>query len=372
MIYLNQAGTSWPKPAVVRAAVQDTFDASPADWADHLAAQHLEVCRAFGVGDPQRLLLTPGATSALAVAIADHMWMPGDRIVLSSWEHHALHRPAQQLERQGVEVVVVPPGDGGPLALDALDGVLRAGRVRLVAMTAACNITGECLPIEDIVAMARRHGALSLIDAAQSAGWKELDVQSLDPDLLVVTGHKGVHAPWGIGALYVRRTVTMASPRATCDRPTGPPGEAAACAPLPGACDVGSLDRPALAGLVAALRWLQDPARRDRLTTAQRQAATLAEALRDLPGVRLVRPGPAASRLPTVAFTVAGHSPTSVQALLRQRSIHVGAGQLCAPLAHETLGTIPDGVVRCSFGPSNDDTHAESAALALREILQTR
>ena len=83
VVYLNQAGTSWPKPAPVQAAVAEALSAPPETWADRLELQHAEVSRAFGVSDPDRLLLTPGATSALAAAISDHPWESGDRVVVS-------------------------------------------------------------------------------------------------------------------------------------------------------------------------------------------------------------------------------------------------------------------------------------------------
>ena len=129
-------------------------------------------------------------------------------------------------------------------------------------MTAASNVTGDLLPVPEIVTLAHEHGALALIDGAQVAGWMPLDVAALDVDLLAFTGHKGPHAPWGIGGLYVSERVQMASPNAVCELPVG---GGATCAPMPGYCDVGSVDRAALAGLEAGLRWLAAAEQSDRL-----------------------------------------------------------------------------------------------------------
>lgn len=366
MIYLNQAGTSWPKPQPVREAVQNALTAPVESWANQFNAQHQEICDAFGVRNPERLLLTPGATSALSVAILDHPWQSGDRVLVSGLEHHALYRPVQQLADRGVEVGIIPPGEGGPLALSALREELQRGRVRMVAMTAASNVTGDVLPLEQIVSLAHEFDALVLIDAAQITGWLPLDVMALDVDLLAFTGHKGAQAPWGIGGLYVAERVIMSSPSAACELPVA--GEPA-CATMPGYCDAGSVDRAALAGLVAGFRWLASPKRSNRLEVARQRVATLHEVVSDRPGVTLHAYTPVASRMPTLALTVLNRSPAKAASALADRGALVAGGLQCAPLAHETLGTAPTGVLRLSFGPGNAEDDAEIAAAALRDVL---
>lgn len=365
MIYLNHAGTSWPKPPPVVAAVASALEASPGDWAPALDAHHRAVATAFGVTDPGRLLLTPGATSALSVAISDHAWSPGDRILTSGLEHHALHRPATLLEPRGVSLTTIPPSGDEPLCLDTLDAELRRGRVRLVAVCMATNVTGDLLPIADIAARTREHGALLLVDAAQVAGWRPLDATTLGADLLVFTGHKGPQAPWGIGGLIVGAHVEMHSPAATCDLGDGAsPDEVAT---MPGYCDVGSIDRAALAGLVAGLRWLDDPARAHRLDRGRRQIARLADALRERGARVLGHPDPT-RRMPTVAVTWPDRSVSEVARDLSAAGLVVGAGLLCAPLAHATLGTAPDGVIRLSVGPTTGDDEISAAVEILSRL----
>ena len=378
MTYLNQAGTSWPKPQAVRLAVQQAMDESHQDWADSFEAQHGRVARAFGAA-PERLLLTPGCTSALATAIADVDWREGDRVVTSGLEHHALHRPVTLLERRGVQATAIgrpldapidigaPIHIGATLDLDALGAELERGGVRLVAMTAACNVTGELLPIREATELAHAHGALMLVDAAQIAGWLPIDVEAMQVDLLAFAGHKGLRAPWGIGGLYVAPHVALASPAATCALPVA--GAAPApCAPMPGYCDVGSVDRFALAGLSAALDDAEPGGTEERLHAARALLEPREAFLDERTSIRPLGARDPRARLPTVAFTVEGRTSTEALAAFGARNVVVAGGLQCAPLAHRTLGTEPDGAIRVSVGPSNDARDVERAIEVLDEL----
>jgi len=148
MIYANHAGTSWPKPPEVGAAVAAALAAAPGERAAIFADAAAEVVRALGLPGPERLLLTPGCAAALAVAIGDLPWAEGDVVVTSALEHHALARPVEKLTRERAVVhEVAPYRPGAPVDLDSVRDVLARGRVRLVAVTAASNVTGEVLPV---------------------------------------------------------------------------------------------------------------------------------------------------------------------------------------------------------------------------------
>lgn len=358
-IYLNAAGTSWPKPAPVEQAVLRTLASDPADWAETFVVGHRRVADFFGVAAADDLLLTPGCTSALAVAISDHDWQAGDRILISGHEHLALLRPALTLRERGVEVIIAPPGGGGSIDLDFVKDTLRKGKVGLVAFSAASNVTGELAPISDLVSLARQHGALCLVDGAQVAGWLPIDVQAMGVDLFAFAGHKALHGPWGVGGLYIAPGVKLSTPRLE------------SALERPGYCDGGSVDRLALDGLVAAMDWLSAPARSERLATARGHAATLWAALSELQGVTLHGPADPSARLPTVAMTCSHISPRVLGEALAKEGIITSAGQQCAPLAHRTLGTGAQGVLRMSVGVGTTAqeivrTAEQARALALR------
>jgi len=268
-IYLNHAGTSWPKPPTVVAATESTFHGDPGHWPALFAAAH-ETVADFFHAEPSWLLLTPSCTAALQLAVHDHSWRPGDRVLTSHFEHHAQQRSLVKLEEQGVTVTTLPYSDEEPIQLEALEAELKLGAVRLLALTAACNVTGRLLPISEATSLAHRFGALVLIDGAQIAGWWDLDVTALQADLFTFAGHKGPQAPWGVGGLYVRPALTMKCPAAVCDMNELQARSAAAV--MPGYCDAGSVNLAALAGLAAACQWLASPAQEGRLQTARRLA----------------------------------------------------------------------------------------------------
>ena len=329
---------------------------------------HTHVADALGIENPAQLLLTPSCTSALSVAVNDHFWNEGDRVLISAFEHHALHRPVVGLVERGVEVDVLPHLEQEPVILEALEDELKKGGVRLVAMTAACNVTGDLLPVAKVAEIAHQYEAVVLVDAAQVAGWK-LDLSALGADLITFAGHKGPLAPWGIGGLYTASDINMNSPAAVCEisydkntgKPLPPPSG-------PGYCDVGSVDRPALAGLAAGLEWLRKPGRQNRLAYARSLSQQVYAVAADLPNVAVFGADDINDRMPTVAFLLKGIDSNQCAARFLEREIVVSGGMQCAPLAHKSLETAPEGLVRISVGPMTTQDDIERAIEALVEI----
>ncbi|MEM6957636.1 MAG: aminotransferase class V-fold PLP-dependent enzyme [Myxococcota bacterium] len=355
-VYLNHAGTSWPKPGRVQDAMANALRLPLEDWPASFALHHQAVARWLGVGDRSRLLLTPGCTSALAVALADFPFRPGERVLCGSFEHEALARPLQRLNERGVEVVAVPTGTDACVDLERYERELESG-ARLVACAWANNITGELAPVESIVALAHAHGAQVLLDAAQVAGILPIDVASLNVDLLAFAGHKGPQAPWGIGGLYVAPGVPMACGDGVCT--LGEPARS-----MPGYCDVGSVDRIALAGLAAGIEWLD--ARPERLSLQRHSIAQLAQAAHH-PALQTLGPSDPVRRVPTLALAHAERSGPELAARLRARGLMAAGGLMCAPAAHATLGTEKRGVLRLSVGPAITEDDVNYAKSVLRE-----
>ena len=337
--------------------------APPAHGRLHEAA-HAAIARCFGIDTPARLVLTGSCTQAVAIVLGDLPWRPGDVVVTSSLEHHALVRPVQKLvQERGVVHVAVPRAADGPIDLEAVATTLRQGRVRLVAMTGASNVTGEVLPVAALAALARAHGARLLLDSAQLAGVLPCDVRTLGVDVLVFAGHKGLHGPLGIGGFWAAPAVEFACPAASCE--VARDGQLRTpIATFPGFCDTGSVNLPAAVGLAAGIAWLaaQPSAVRERPV---RLAAQLRRHVRERWPQRLLggdgpHTGAVSLRLEPASLTVA-------EAHFAARGIVVRAGQHCAPLALAALG-VPRGCLRFGFGPGNHDDDVAAVLQALADL----
>ncbi len=372
-LYLNHAGTSWPKPDVVSAAIEEAMSAPPTRWAQQFEQAHQAIADYFGVRDAEQILLTPGCTSALAVGIGDVFVASGKRLLTSRWEHHALHRPLLKLASTGAPLEYIPhrSGDatgesesamavGAAIDLDWLGATLSNQNVGLVAITAACNVTGELLPFEAVIRMAHDNGAMVLIDAAQVVGWLDLDLPGLGADMVAFGGHKGLQSPWGIGGLYLSERAQMECVSAACSLPSGDHSKTPS-PPRPGYCDVGSVDQIALAGLHAAVKQLQQQDAGSQLSRARGQIQRIQSLLHSKGNVQVAGPIEVERRMPTLAFRVTDVPSGQVSADFRRHGMMVGSGIQCAPLAHQTLGTESSGLVRISVGLGQPDDETDEA-----------
>ncbi len=361
VIYLNHAGTSWPKPAVVTSAVQSAMVAVPSDWPHLFHDAHQAVSAYFGVQRPEQLLLTPGCTSSLSIAIADARIAAGKRILTSQWEHHALMRPLLKLAATGVATEIIPvvknSHSSGLVDLDWLERELSKGDVALVAVTAACNVTGDLLPYQQVIELAHANRCPVLLDAAQVVGWHRLDFTALAADMIAFGGHKGLQTTWGIGGLYIADTMQMQCVDASCVIPSA--AAQGSIGPRPGYCDVGSVDQFALAGLHASVNLLAAKDEQSYFETAKAQIQRIRNVLETLPSVRVY--GHQDISMPTVAFSIAGQSSGQVARQLAKQGVIVGYGLQCAPSAHAALGTEQEGLVRISVGIQQDDNEIVQA-----------
>ncbi len=361
-IYLNHAGTSWPKPAVVLEACRRATEVSPSQWPWRFTDALETIANFFGVANPDRLLLTPGCTSALAVGISDALIPSGMRVLTSHWEHHAVMRPLQKLASTGVRVEKIPTVEnlrkGGAeqlLDLQWLEEELGKNDVAMVAITAACNVTGQLLPYEEVIRIAHNVGCIVMIDAAQVVGWQNLNFDTLGADLVAFGGHKGLQAPWGIGGLYLGDSARMSCVAATCDLPNKETMKV-----RPSYCDVGSVDQIALAGLHASVKMLAAMDTAAYLEQGREQIRKVRRILAGISGVRTY--GDVEHGMPTLAFTVAGKTSSLLASQLGNHGLIVGSGLQCAPTAHEALATSETGLVRISVGVGQPEQQIEDAA----------
>ena len=380
MIYLDHAATSWPKPPAVLQAMTSFLEragGNPGRSGHRLSIDAGRIvyetrellAELLGAPDPLRVVLTPNVTYALNIALLGLLNPATDRVVTTGIEHNSVMRPLRALEAQGLELVVTPCGPDGQLDLEALAVALRPG-ARLVVASHASNVMGTLLPVGELAALAHEAGALLLVDAAQTAGVIPIDATALGIDLLAFTGHKGLLGPPGTGGLVISPELDPAHIRPVLCGGTGSRSEVERQPEmLPDRLEFGTGNGPGIAGLGAGVRYILE--RGIDAVRAHEMALTrqLLEGLGEIPGVTLYGPIDVEQRTATVSLRLEGHSVSEIGWRLDEEyGILSRVGLHCAPAAHRTLGTFPEGTVRLAAGDSNTAADVEAAIRAIREL----
>ena len=379
-IYLDNAATTFPKPEVVYAAVDDynrRVGAAIGRGAYRAAIDATAVvqrCRKniadlLGAESPNRIVFTFNGTDSLNLALHG-LLRTGDHVVTSAIEHNSVLRPLAELRRRlGIEVTRVGADEAGMTDPIEFKHALRPN-TKLVALIHASNVTGTIQPLADVGQIARDAGALFLVDAAQTAGHLPIDLKDLPIDLLACPGHKGLLGPLGTGVLYVRPGIEsrLASVR---QGGTGTRSDDdAQPETLPDKYESGNHNAPGLAGLEAAASWLLE--RGVASIHQQEQAFTglLLEGLAGISRVRLFGPPAQDRRVGVVSLAIDGVDPQDVAVILDQTfGIEARAGLHCGPGAHRAIGSFESGgTVRLSVGPFTTAAEITSAIDAVRQI----
>lgn len=363
-MYFNNAATTWPKPEVVYQAVDECFrslnspERTVSDEGERSAAMMADCRRQiadfFAIKDAKRLIFTPSATYSLNLAILGLDWKEGDRIVMSGLEHHAVSRPVRKVAREhGVQFANVPYSIDNPVDLDFVEDQLKSGTVKLLASTMASNVTGDILPSRELGELADRYGALYLVDAAQSAGIMPVDVEHLRADMLAFAGHKGLFGPPGGGGLFVRKGIQL---NTLAEGGTGKDsGKHEMSGRYPSNYEVGTHNLLAVVGMTAGVNWIRSTGIEKLRDHEQKLTERFLEGLRDLPSATVYGTPDVERRTSVVSLTMDGVTPANIATWLAEnRNVSSRAGFHCAPLAHETIGTLTGGgTIRFSFGFSN-------------------
>lgn len=379
-IYLDNAATSWPKPETVYRAVnhyQRQLGASPSR---SVYAEALEVDRIVqatrtalvrlldGTG-PEHLIFTLNGSDALNLAIHGVL-RPGDHAVTSAVDHNSVLRPLRWLEEHGaVDVTRVACGAEGIVDPEAFRAALRPN-TRLVALVHASNVTGALQPIVEVGRIVREHGAIFLVDAAQSLGHVPLSVTEASIDLLAAPGHKGLLGPLGTGLLWIRPGVeqhlapTRQGGTGTRSHEDLQPEE------LPDRYEPGNVNALGVCGLKAGVEYVTRQGIASLRAHALQLTQRMREGLSTIAGVRVYGPSDPARQVGVVSLTLEGFEPQELAAILDSSyRIQVRAGIHCAPRMHATLGTLASGgTVRFSFGPFTTAEDIDTVIAALEAI----
>lgn len=377
-IYLDNGSTSFPKPACVPEAVfrymtRCGSNVGRGGYESAYSAEELvfetreQLCTLFGGADARCVVFTPNITTSLNILLKGFLH-PGDHVLVSSMEHNAVMRPLRQLEACGVTFDRIPCREDGTLVPEAMENLLREN-TKLVMCLHASNVCGTLLPIKQIGAFCKKHHLRFFLDSAQTAGAFPIDMQECCIDAVAFTGHKGLLGPQGTGGIVLREdlahelTPLLSGGTGSMSHTEFMPDF------LPDRFEAGTMNLPGLAGLHAALGFLQetglDVIRAHELSLTARFLAGLSPMKED-GRVRIVGLPTTVGRTGVVSIQTPGRELSEIAAALDERfGIATRVGLHCAPAAHKTLGTFPTGTIRFSFGYFNTESDADCALRAL-------
>lgn len=376
MIYLDNAATSYPKPACMMKAmnrcIQDYCGNPGRSGHDFSIRTGLGVyetrrrlAELLGIHDPSRILFTSNTTEALNLGLKGIL-SAGDHVITTAMEHNSVLRPLKALEQKGVETTIISCDAKGFPDLGSMANAVR-DNTKAIVCTHASNVTGTVMPIGEIAKLARRRGVLFVVDGAQTIGARELDCDAMGIDLLAGPGHKGLLGPQGTGFLYVRNGVAINPLKeggtGTNSKERIQPRE------FPEGFEAGTLNAPGLIGLGAAIRWVMSVGVDAIRQHEEELMRLLQEDLGNVGGLTLFGPTDVQQRSGILTFALHNMDCEEVaHRLNKEFGIAVRAGYHCAGLAHKTIGTWDTGVVRISVGPYNTKSDMKHIVTAIHKL----
>ncbi len=377
MIYLDNAATTMHKPQCVIDAVVSAMSSMGnagrgANEASLSASRIIydtreKLCRLFGGTDPKQIAFTNNSTESLNIAVKG-LLNPGDHVITTVLEHNSVLRPLYEMESKGVKLTIIKSDQKGRLDISRI-GEAVCDETKMIICTNGSNLTGNYVDIEAVGKIARTHDVLFVVDASQTAGVFPIDVEKMNIDVLCFTGHKGLLGPQGTGGLYVREGVAVRPLK--CGGTGVQTYNKSQPAKMPTALEAGTLNGHGIAGLHAALEYLEETGI-DRIRAREQELMwKFYEGVKDIPKVTVYGDFSERERCPIVLLNIGEYDSGEVSdALLTDYEISTRPGGHCAPLMHEALGTKEQGAVRFSFCHYNTDEEVETAIRAINELAQ--
>ena len=369
MIYLDSAATSFLKPGSVERAMTAALRhmTSPGRGGHSLAMQAADTvyrCRAeaaelFHMQAPERVVFTMNATHSLNIAIRS-LVRPGDTVVISGYEHNAVTRPLHAI---GAKIRVARAPLFCPEAMLEEIRRLLPGAKAMVC-THISNVFGYVLPMGEIAKLCREAGVPLIVDASQSAGVLEVDFAAWGAAFVAMPGHKGLLGPQGTGLLLcgMDGMPLLSGGTGSQSRLQEMPAQ------LPDRHEAGTHNVPGIAGLAAGIEYLlprrAQVERRERTLMAQ-----LAAKLKHNPDLELFHDPSGANQAGVLSLRSRSLDAETLAQKLSDRGVAVRAGLHCAPLAHETAGTLETGTVRLSLSPFLTPREIDAAIYKVRQAV---
>lgn len=377
-IYFDNGSTSWPKAPGVAEAMSEllTKGAFNINRGNYEGAYEVEglvletrekLAKMFHCEDSKRVLFSPGITHSLNYFIKGFL-KAGDHVIVSGIEHNAVMRPLRQMEACGVTYDIAATAEDGSVTAEAVESLVNP-KTKAVIISHASNVCGTVLPIEAIGQVCKKHDLFFVVDSAQSAGTIQIDIEKCGIDFLAFTGHKGLLGPQGIGGFLISERLDAqmipylsggtGSQSDSLDMPTN----------LPDKYESGTMNLPGIIGLHAALSYIEEIGI-DRIHDKKMELTSyFLERVKEFPNIRVVGKQDVQDRVAVVSLDFQGDDNAIIAFELEQNyGIMTRVGLHCAPIAHQSLHTYPQGTVRFAFSASNTKEEIDRCIDGFREL----
>ncbi len=377
-IYFDNGSTSWPKAPGVAEAMSEllTKGAFNINRGNYEGAYEVEglvletrekLAKMFQCEDSKRVLFSPGITHSLNYFIKGFL-KAGDHVIVSGIEHNAVMRPLRQMEACGVTYDIAATAEDGSVTAEAVESLVNP-KTKAVIISHASNVCGTVLPIEAIGQVCKKHDLFFVVDSAQSAGTIQIDIEKCGIDFLAFTGHKGLLGPQGIGGFLISERLDAqmvpylsggtGSQSDSLDMPTN----------LPDKYESGTMNLPGIIGLHAALSYIEEIGI-DRIHDKKMELTSyFLERVKEFPNIRVVGKQDVQDRVAVVSLDFQGDDNAIIAFELEQNyGIMTRVGLHCAPIAHQSLHTYPQGTVRFAFSASNTKEEIDRCIDEFREL----
>ena len=380
-IYLDNASTTFPKAPNVASAMADYITncgininrgsySLAYDVEDIIYTTRQRLHTLFNGHDPSHVIFTQNVTMSLNMVIKG-LLKAGDHVLVSSMEHNAVMRPLTQLLDEGITFDTIPCDSTGSIQMDSIEPLIRPNTVALI-INHASNVCGTIQPLKSIGPICKAHNLQFIVDAAQTAGVIPIDVKACHIDALCFTGHKGLLGPQGIGGIILTKemaqtlTPLIAGGTGSFSHLETMPTH------MPDAFEAGTLNLPGIIGLNEGLDYIESQGMENIHNHELVLTQSFLEGLQSIDGINIVGKQNIQDRTAVVSITIDGMDPANIAYELESTyHIMTRVGLHCAPRAHQTLGTYPEGTVRFSFGYANTHKDVESALSALYTIVKS-
>lgn len=374
MIYFDNAATTFPKPECVYEALDkanrtQAFNAGRGESAESEEATSIIsearscVASILPGTAPSHVVFTSSATDALNKLILGLDLLDGETVYVSPFEHNAIMRPLRRLQKNGVDVKVLPfDKQTWSLDIQEMKQMFALKKPKAVFISQISNVTGFAVPYWDVFSASKEYGAINVLDAAQGFGVFSIDHPE-DCSYIVFAGHKSLYASFGVAGFIVVHDMKIepvirggtGSDSLSADMPE--------C--LPGRYEAGSPNVVAISSLIASIKWLKS---QNVAEHEDRLAEYFRLHIKAIPKIKIFAPD-SIKLHGIVSMAVNGYGASDVGIILSEKGFSIRTGYHCAPLVHDFIGSIPyQGTVRFSFGAFNDENEINGVIKTLEAL----